>query len=113
MKIAVVGSRGVLVDDETLLQYLSEGDEVVSGGAEGVDRCAAECAKKHGLCLVELLPCYERYGRAPPIVRNKELVDYADRVVVFWDGRSRGAHSVIRYAQKTGKDIEVILCDKS
>ena len=33
-----------------------------------------------------------------------------DRVVVFWDGQSRGTLSVIKYAEKAGKPCEVVLC---
>ena len=57
--------------------------------------------------LTEFLPQYERFGRAAPIVRNKEIVNYADKVLVFWDGSSKGTLSVIKYAQKIGKPIEV------
>jgi predicted Rossmann fold nucleotide-binding protein DprA/Smf involved in DNA uptake len=108
MKIAVVGSRNVTVAD--IGRYISEVDEIVSGGAVGVDSCAAEYAKEKGIKLIVFLPQYERYGRAAPIVRNKEIVDYADKIIVFWNGSSKGALSVIRYAEKTGKPCEIILC---
>ena len=108
MRIAIVGSRGVVAVN--VAPYVSEGDEIVSGGAMGVDRCAAAYARQHGIKLTEFLPDYERYGRAAPIVRNREIVDYADKVVVFWDGRSKGTLSVIKYAQKVGKVCEVNLC---
>ena len=71
----------------------------------------ADYARRHHLKLTEFLPQYERYGRAAPIVRNKEIVDYADKIVVFWNGKSKGALSVIRYAQKAGKPCERILCE--
>ena len=108
MKIAVAGSRSILKID--LAPYVSEGDEIVSGGARGVDSLAAAYAKAHNLKLVEFLPDYARYGRGAPIKRNYEIVDYADRVVVFWDGQSKGTLSVIKYAEKTGKPCEVVLC---
>lgn len=108
MKIAVIGSRSVTVAD--IGRYISDGEEIVSGGAVGVDSCAAEYAKQNKIKLTVFLPQYERYGRAAPIVRNKEIVDYADRVVAFWDGHSKGTLSVIRYAEKTGKPCEVIMC---
>ncbi len=39
MKVAVIGSRGLTVED--LGKYLPEGTtEIVSGGARGVDTCA-------------------------------------------------------------------------
>ena len=108
MKIAVVGSRSITVSD--IGRYLSDGEEIVSGGAVGVDTCAAEYAKKNGLRLSVFLPEYKRYGRAAPIVRNKKIVDYADKVVAFWDGSSKGTLSVIKYAQKTGKVCQIVFC---
>ena len=110
MKIAIVGSRNLT--NIPLDQYVGEEvTEIVSGGAVGVDACAAEFAKNQGLRLTEFLPEYELYGRAAPIVRNKKIVDYADKVIVFWNGYSRGTLSVIKYAQKSGKAYEVIICE--
>ena len=108
MKVAVVGSRNIFATD--IGMYIADGDEIVSGGAVGVDACAAEYAKKNGLKLTIFLPQYERHGRAAPIVRNKKIVDYADKVIVFWDGKSKGTLSVIKYAEKTGTLCEIIQC---
>ncbi|MBQ3063633.1 MAG: hypothetical protein IJC99_02365 [Clostridia bacterium] len=111
MKLAIVGSRNltnIILDD-----YISEKVlEIVSGGAIGIDFCAAEYAKRKGLRLVEFLPQYERYGRAAPIIRNKEIVDYADEILVFWNGYSKGTLSVIKYAQKAEKPCKIILYSK-
>lgn len=108
MKIAVVGSRGVTVSN--LEEYLSDAREIVSGGARGVDSCAAEYARRAGIALTEFLPEYDLYGRGAPIVRNKKIVDHADSVLVFWDGKSRGSKWVIDYAEKIGKPCRVIIC---
>ena len=111
MKIAIIGSRGVKVAD--IGRYVSNIDEIVSGGAIGVDSCAAEYARKNGIRLTEFLPQYERYGRIATIIRNKEIVDYSDKIIAFWDGSSRGTRSVIKYAQKRGKNVEIIICAPS
>lgn len=108
MKIAVVGSRNITV--KNMEKYLLDGDEIVSGGAKGVDACAAEYAERNGLKLTVFLPKYERYGRAAPILRNREIVDYADKIIAFWDGHSKGTLSVIQYAEKIGKECEIIFC---
>ena len=109
MKVAVVGSRNLT--NIVLDQYLGEDvEEIVSGGAVGVDRLAAAYAESKGLLLTEFLPQYHRFGRAAPIVRNQRIVDYADKVIVFWNGCSRGALSVIEYAKKVGKPLEIVLC---
>lgn len=54
MKVAVVGSRGLEISN--LGEYISNAEEIVSGGAVGVDSCAANYAKiikKH-----HNLPCF-------------------------------------------------------
>ncbi|MBE6605119.1 MAG: hypothetical protein E7639_05390 [Ruminococcaceae bacterium] len=110
MKVAIVGSRN-LTSIEIERYLVDDVEEIVSGGAVGVDACAAMYAKNKGLKLTEFLPQYERYGRAAPIVRNKKIVDYADKIIVFWNGSSRGTLSVIQYAKKTGKPLEVVICE--
>ena len=48
MKLAIVGSRKLTVD---ISEYMpDEVDEIVSGGAKGIDTCAAEYAKKILTC---------------------------------------------------------------
>ena len=108
MKIAIIGSRSITEPD--IGKYVSEGDEIVSGGAVGVDMWAADYAEKNGLKLTLFLPEYDRYGRAAPILRNKKIVDYADKIVAFWNGSSKGTLSVIKYAEKCGKPCEIIIC---
>lgn len=109
MKLAIIGSRSLT--NVVLEEYVrEEASEIVSGGAIGIDSCAAEYARRKGIELTEFLPDYEHYGRAAPIVRNKKIVDYADEIIAFWDGKSKGTLSVIKYAQKTGKTCRVIWC---
>ncbi len=111
MKLAIIGSRSLT--NISLEQYIREEvKEIVSGGAIGVDSCAAEYAKNKGLKLTEFLPEYACYGRVAPIVRNKKIVDYSDKMLVFWDGKSKGTLSVIKYAQKTGKPCKIIYCEQ-
>jgi len=110
MKIAIIGSRSITFAD--MSKFVSDLDEIVSGGAKGVDSCAAEYARKRGMKLTVFLPQYDRYGRAAPIVRNKEIVDYADKIIAFWDGCSKGTLSVIKYAEKIGKPCDIIRLDE-
>ena len=108
MKIAVVGSRNLVVDHLEL--YLPEQvTEIVSGGAKGVDTCAKEYAKANGLLYTEFLPDYERYKRGAPLKRNQQIVEYADAVIVFWDGKSRGTKHTMELCKKCGKEMTVIV----
>ena len=111
MKIAIIGSRTAFVDG--IDEYIGEKcDEIVSGGAKGVDTQAADFARKNGITLTEFLPDYKRYGRAAPLIRNRMIVKYADEIIAFWDGKSRGTDYVIKYAEKIGKPCRVIVIQK-
>ena len=108
MKIAVIGSRGLTVIID-LGKFLPEGTtEIVSGGARGIDTCAKEYALAHGLKLTEFLPEYNLYGRAAPLKRNDTIIEYADSVLAFWDGQSRGTAYVIRKCRELNKPCRVL-----
>lgn len=107
MKVAVIGSRNITAID--LGKYLPEEiTEIVSGGAKGVDSCAEEYAERHNIKLTEFLPEYNRYGKGAPLRRNMQIIAYADEVIAFWDGKSRGTEFVIDKCREEGKKITVI-----
>lgn len=106
MKTAVIGSRNLSVDD--LGRYLPENTtEIVSGGAKGIDACAREYARQNNITLTEFLAEYNKFGRYAPLKRNLEIIDYADEVIAFWDGRSKGTGFVIDNCKKKNKKITV------
>ncbi len=106
MKVAVIGSRGLIVND--LGKYLPENTtEIVSGGAKGIDTCARNYALSHDLKLTEFLPEYNKYGRGAPLKRNLQIIEYADVVIAFWDGKSRGTKYVIDNCKKQGVQLDV------
>ncbi len=108
MKVAIIGSRNLRVIG--LENFLPENvTEIVSGGARGIDTCAREYAQANGIKLTEFLPDYSRYGRSAPLKRNLEIISYADVVLAFWDGKSRGTKYVINNCQKQGVLIKVYL----
>ena len=106
MKVAVIGSRGLQVGH--LGDYLPAGvTEIVSGGARGIDTCAKNYALAHWLKLTEFLPEYGKYGRGAPLRRNIVIIEYADAVLAFWDGTSRGTKYVIDNCKKRNIPVAV------
>lgn len=110
MRLAIIGSRNLSVSN--LEKYMPSGvSEIVSGGARGIDTCAKEYAMENDLILTEFLPEYSKYGRSAPLVRNDLIIDYADEVIAFWDGKSRGTKYVIEKCKSKNKKLTVIRCD--
>lgn len=95
MKVAIIGSRNLTVDN--LQKYLPDDTtEIVSGGANGIK-------------LTEFLPEYNKYGRGAPLKRNLQIIQYSDLVIAFWDGKSRGTEYVIKNCKTENKPVTVYL----
>lgn len=77
-----------------------------------MDRCAREYAMQHGLILTEFLPDYRKYKKGAPLRRNLQIIEYADTVIAFWDGRSNGTRFVIDKCREKNIEIKVIIIDK-
>ena len=106
MRIAVIGSRGLTV--KNLEKYLpTNTTEIVTGGAKGIDTCAREYARSHGIKLTEFTPDYAKYGRNAPLKRNITIIENSDLVLAFWDGSSRGTKFVIENCRHMGVDVKV------
>ncbi|MHC1694687.1 MAG: SLOG family protein [Eubacteriales bacterium] len=110
MRVAVIGSRDISPE----LYYLVENSipsnctEIVSGGAVGVDKMAERYASEHGLYLKIFMPDYELYGKRAPLVRNEQIIDYAQYVLAFWDGMSHGTAYTVTLCVDKGKPVKVI-----
>lgn len=113
MKLAIVGSReitdmSILLEGISKVPAMDQVTEIVSGGAKGVDTLARQFAESRGLRCTEFLPDYARYGRAATLVRNSQIVEYADLVLAIpVKGGSRGTHDSMRKAEKVGKRLIV------
>lgn len=104
MKLAIVGSR-TFNDYEMVKEALKDLaiTEIVSGGAKGADTLAEKYAAENSIPVKVFKPEWGKYGRGAGPKRNKQIVDYADKVIAFWDGESRGTKSSIDLATEQGK----------
>lgn len=108
MKTAIIGSRNI--KDIDLSLFIPKGTtEIISGGARGVDTLAKEYALSHGLKLTEFLPQYARFGKGAPLKRNITIIENADIVLAFWDGKSKGTKFVIKNCQSRNIPVKVYL----
>lgn len=120
MKIAFIGSRNFC--DKKFVQqkvddYLMDGwvdfvskeipNELVSGGAKGVDSWAEQIGRDIGAICWIYPPDYLKHGNSACAIRNQLIVDDADLIVAFWDGKSRGTKMSIDMALKASKQVDI------
>lgn len=110
MTIAIIGSREGLRWSEVkkgIEIILSRPDVgmVVSGGALGVDRLGESMALAAGKMTHVIRPDWRKFGRRAGMLRNAEIVDMADEVHAFWDGKSPGTAGAIAIAKRARKPI--------
>lgn len=109
MRVAVIGSCAYkpLRNVSRYVKALPKGYTVVSGAAPGVDRIAELTAAKMGLGVDIILGDWSYLNKSTGYVRTRDVVITADRVVVFWDQKSRGTQVSIALARDLGKDMIV------
>ena len=107
MKVAVIGSRNLNITN--LKEYIPENvSEIVSGGARGIDSNSRDYARKNKIPLTEFLPDYKRFGRVAPLKRNLQIIEYADIVIAFWDGKSHGTKYVIDNCRNLNVPVQIV-----
>jgi hypothetical protein len=84
-------------------------DEIVSGGAIGVDTIAERYAFEHDIPVKRFNAKWKELGKKAGIIRDREMVEYADSVVAIWDGTSKGTKFSIDYTRQLMKPIQVFI----
>ena len=112
-KIAIIGSRCFVCYELLEMQVfgkieISEISEIISGGEKGADKLAEKFAEKYGIPIKLHLPDWEKYGNSAGMVRNRNIINDADIVFAFWDGKSKGTKKSIEIAKKSGKELYVL-----
>jgi hypothetical protein len=82
--------------------------EIVSGTARGADKLGEFYAKRTQLAVALFPANWDLYGKSAGYRRNEEMAEYADALVAFWDGKSRGTKHMIDLANKSGIQVRVV-----
>ena len=114
MKIAFSGCRDKTVFRSRITDVLQllgpdfqSDDWILAGDAKGVDECVRRYAELRQFNLRIFEANWDKYQRSAGPIRNKLMIDEADTLVAFWDGKSRGTKNCIRCA--TDKGIPVLI----
>jgi hypothetical protein len=111
VKVAIVGSRDYpqLWRVEKYVAELPKDTVVVSGAARGVDQVAAMSARRRGLEVIEFPADWDGEGRGAGRKRNWDVMRAAERVAVFWDGKSPGTAHAMEVAHGLGRPVVLFL----
>lgn len=128
MKLIIAGSRTITLSPEAIIDFLRiykiKPLEIVSGEAKGIDESGKNfyySEKKasfgcNGLnhervSFLKGFPAdWNTHGKAAGPIRNRQMAEYADALLLIWDGKSRGSANMKKEMEKLGKPIyEVII----
>lgn len=126
MKVIVAGSRDVLLyyEDGEVYRLIGKGLNeigvktediscILSGACRGVDRLGERWAR-YKYIHVERYPAdWDRYGRAAGPIRNQQMVDLADALIVIRFPESRGSKDILNRAKKKGIPVVDIILEHS
>lgn len=110
MKVIIAGTRTFSNYDllKKILSKFSTITEVVSGGASGADFLGEKWAYENSLPIKKFLADWKLYGKKAGPIRNSLMAKYADCLIIFWDGKSRGSLNMINQMKKIKKPIKII-----
>jgi len=110
MKIIIAGGRD-FTDTKYFMECIQKHEKdittVVSGGAKGADKLGEILAKSNKFNLKVFKADWASYKYGAGTIRNKQMAEYADSLIAFWDGRSTGTHNMIITAKKLGLKVTV------
>ena len=112
MKIWICGSRTVksyIATEQVLNELIPDTTDVIirTGGAKGVDKLAEQWARNHGVQIEPAIKPNWKLGPHAGFLRNTDGINWADKVVAIWDGKSKGTQHCIQYAEDTETPLEV------
>ncbi len=112
-KLIIAGSRTfwdydylVLVANHNL-KNITTPIEIVSGTAQGADILGERYAKSQRLPIKQFPADWVKFGRKAGYIRNRQMAEYADALLCFWNCTSRGTRSMIQLGFEYGLKVKV------
>jgi hypothetical protein len=108
MKLIIAGGREEKLTQDHIV-YLDDINttmditQVVSGGARGIDTDGEQWARIRNIPVKQFLPDYAKFKKGAPLVRNREMAEYADALAVFPGGK--GTNHMYYRAKECGLTI--------
>ncbi len=108
MKTIIAGSRTITdytLVEEAINESGFEITKVISGMAKGVDTLGERWAHYNNIGI-HLCPAdWKKHGKKAGYIRNIEMADIADALIVIIEGESRGSTHMLEIATKKGLQV--------
>lgn len=117
VKLIIAGSRTVWPTGDEIHGSISDAfgvatllriEEIVSGTATGADMAGEAYAEARDLPVRRFPADWTKHGKAAGKLRNREMAEYADAALVFWDGMSSGSADMVTRTVARGKPVRVV-----
>lgn len=114
LKVIVAGSRTFnhpRLLDKVLNQYRLfqfNFSELIHGGARGADTLAMLWAEEKEIPVRCFPADWDKYGKKAGYIRNKQMAEYGEVLIAFWDGESKGTRMMIELAKKQGVSTIIV-----
>lgn len=108
MKVIIAGSRHMPFSlfhliDEAVKKSNFNVTEVVCGLARGADMFGGKWAVNNSIPVKTFPANWDEHGKAAGPIRNQQMAEYADALIVFiWDG-SRGSKDMLMRMERMKK----------
>lgn len=116
MRLIVAGGRD-FVNTQAMITVLMDlvergkidpNPELVCGMARGADILAFRLWKSANMQIHVFPAEWDTYGKSAGFRRNKEMGEFADAAVCFWDGESKGTKHMIDTMQRLNKPVYIV-----
>jgi hypothetical protein len=113
MKVAVIGSRNfndyeLLKNTLDTLNNIVKISYIVSGGAKGADKLGEKYADENNIEKLIYIPDWNKYGKSAGFRRNVDIIENADSVIAFWNGKSKGTQHSINLTKEKNKKLKIV-----
>jgi hypothetical protein len=95
LKLIIAGGRDLQVTNEQIKDYCVRfnlvPDEIVSGGARGIDSCAQRYVSESNIPFTLFEANWAKLGNYAGPLRNLKMALHGDALLLIWDGQSKGS----------------------
>lgn len=108
MKVIIAGGRQLPISENKIWLvsdaihksgWKDQITEIVSGGCRGIDLAGEQFADDYKIPVKRFMPDWEHEGKAAGPIRNSQMANYADALILIWDGSSKGSADMLKKAR--------------